>query len=423
MDLQYALLLIGLLIVGGVAFTSYFGRYRLAERWRARRDATGSEEDATDTDAQPSEGEPLPEVAVLTARRESAVSGGLDINPGPPSAPDAKFLKPDALPAHNQQDVADIELYEQLEGIESAALMPLNLSLSLGHPDDHGPNGVQRRQMPDEKVDFVIRLPGRGPVNRNQALGVYKQNEYLLEKPHQIYGLGYKTGQWSNLESDREYAQYRDVAVAMQLADSRGPVNESELNTFVQLSLKLADRLHRPTKLSVTLEEAVERARDLDQFCEANDVLASVNVLSNNPGGFGGRAINQAATHLGMQFGAMNVYHLKNDNPLGCRHLFSLANLYDPGEFDLETMNSMRTSGLTLFMNVPCAYQPSRVFEKMIETARGLCDMLDGRLVDQDGRPLTESGLKVIRTQIERIASDMQNRGIVPGSETAMRLF
>jgi len=421
MDLQYALLLIGLLIVAGVAVTSY-GKFRFNVRRRGeqtgRSDSEGDQAESGLLSARRS-----PDAAVLTARRESTTATGLDINPGPPSAPDARFLKPDATIFGDDEHTSDIELYQQLEGIESAALMPLNLSLGLGHPEELGPGGLGRQQTPDEKVDFVICLPGNGPVNRNQALGIYKQNEYLLEKPHQIYGLGYDTGQWSNLESDREYAQYRDVAIAIQLADSRGPVSESELNTFVQLSLKLADKLQRPTKLSVTLEHAVEEARDLDRFCEANDVLASVNVLSSSSNGFSGRAINQAATQLGMQFGEMNVYHLKNDNPLGCRHLFSLANLYDPGEFDPQTMNMLKTMGLTLFMNVPCAYQPARVFEKMIETARGLCEILDGRLVDQDSKPLTEGGLKVIRTQIERIATDMQNRGIVPGSETAMRLF
>ena len=42
---------------------------------------------------------------------------------------------------------------------------------------------------------------------------------------------------------------------------------------------------------------------------------------------------------------------------------------------------------------------------------------------DHEKHLLTEQGLAVIRTQIERIAADMQNSGIIPGSETAMRLF
>lgn len=418
MNLQYALLLIGLVIIGGVVIGTY-GRLRFP----LRRHRTQDWRDESQGEAPRRGSGSHAEAAVLTARREAPAAGGLDINPGPPAASDAKFLKPDLPPAGGSGPAADIEHYEELEGIESAALMPLNLSLDLGHPETAAASGSARQQVPDDKVDFVIHLPGAGPVNRNQALGVYRQNEYLLEKPHQIFGLGYRTRQWSNLESDREYAQYSDIAVALQLADSRGPANESEVNQFVQMSLKLADTLQRPTKLSLTPEQAVEVALDLDRFCEANDVLASVNVLSNNPGGFSGRAISQAATQLGMQFGAMDIFHLKNDNPLGCRHLFSLANMYDPGSFDLNTINALKTAGLTLFMNVPCAFQPAAVFERMIETARGLCDLLDGRLVDQDSKPLSEAGLKVIRTQIDRIATDMQGRGIVPGSEAAMRLF
>ncbi len=418
MTLQYALLLIGLLIIGGVAIGSY-GRLRLPLRRRKGRSEHG---DHRDVDPR-ARVEPHADAAVLTARRESAKAAGRDINPGPPALSDAKYLKADGTLAAGNGPVSDTERYEELEGIESAALMPLNLSLNLGHSENAAIGGIGRRQIPDEKIDFVINLPGAGPVNRNQALGIYKQNEYLLEKPRQIFGRGFLTKQWSNIESDRDHAQYSDVAVAIQLADSHGPVNESELNRFVQMSLKLADALQRPTKLSVTLERAVELAHELDRFCEANDVLASVNILSNNQNGFSGRAIGQAATQQGMQFGAMNIFHLKNDNPLGCRHLFSLANLYDPGEFDPDAMNTLRTMGLTLFMNVPCAYQPAGVFEKMIVTARGMCDLLDGRLVDQDSKPLTEAGLRVIRTQIDRIATDMQNRGIVPGSEAAMRLF
>jgi FtsZ-interacting cell division protein ZipA len=74
-------------------------------------------------------------------------------------------------------------------------------------------------------------------------------------------------------------------------------------------------------------------------------------------------------------------------------------------------------------MNVPCAYQPGRVFEQMTQIAKGLCEQLDGRLEDHDHHPLTDQGLMVIRTQIERLTAEMTNRGIIPGSATAMRLF
>lgn len=404
MELQLALLLIGCIIVGVVALTTY-------ERVRSsRRRLTADRETAE-----------LP--AGITRVRQAPATTGMDINPGPPHAQHNRFLKSHSAAVPVAEITQDAELHEQLNDYEQTALMPLDLSLSLQEPEVQVAQGVSRQNMPDEKVDFVVTLPGKGPVPRDLALGVYKQNEYLLEKPRHIYGLGYKTGLWSDLESEPEHAQFRSIAVSLQMVDSKGPIGESELNTFTQLALKLADTLHRPTKFSMPFEEALDKARELDEFCETNDVLASINIIANGPTGFSGRAIDQAARQYGMQFGMMHIYHKKNDQALGCQHLFSLANCYQPGEFDPANVDRFRTQGLTLFMNVPCAFQPVRVFEQMVQVAKGMCEKLDGHLEDHERHPLTDQGLMVIRTQIERLTAEMTNRGIIPGSATAMRLF
>ena len=405
MELQLALLLLGALIIGVVALTAYE-----KTRYTRRRSSTT----------------PRAVVPTVVRRSRPAPTSSLDMNPGPPHQPDNRFLKPDVSDVAVMPVVeisADALLYEELNNYEQTALMPLDLSLGLQDPEVVAAQGGNRQNMPDEKIDFVVTLPGKGPVTRDLALGIYRQHEYLLEKPRHLYGLGYRTGLWSNLETDPEHAQYRSIAVGIQMVDTQGPIGESELNTFTQLALKLADNLQRPTKLSIPFEEALEKARELDEFCETNDVLASINILANGPTGFYGRAIDQTARNFGLQFGAMNIYHKKNDQALGCRHLFSLANLYQPGEFDPTQVERFRTQGLTLFMNVPCAYQPVRVFEQMVQIAKGLSDKLDGRLGDHDHHPLTDQGLMVIRTQIERLTVEMTNRGIIPGSATAMRLF
>ena len=66
---------------------------------------------------------------------------------------------------------------------------------------------------------------------------------------------------------------------------------------------------------------------------------------------------------------------------------------------------------------------PARVFRKMVETAQGLSQMLGGRMIDQDQRPLNEKNLAAIQRQIGQITSDISAHGIVPGSETAVRFF
>jgi len=404
MELQLALLLIGCIIVGAVALTTY-------ERARFSRRHSTPNQNVSESPV------------VMTRARQTPVTSGLDINPGPPHKQNNRFLKSHDAVATATEILPEAALYEQLNDYEQTALMPLDLSLSLQDPEVQTMSGANYQNMPDEKVDFVVTLPGKGPVPRDLALGIYKQNEYLLEKPRHIYGLGYRTGLWSNLETESEHAQFRSIAISLQMVDNKGPINESELNIFTQLALKLADTLQRPTKFSMPFEEGLEKARELDEFCETNDVLASIDIIANGPTGFSGQEIDKAARQFGLQFGAMNIYHKKNDQTLGCRHLFSLANLYQPGEFDPEKLDRFRTQGLTLFMNVPCAYQPVRVFEQMSQVAKGLCKSLDGRLEDHEHHPLTDQGLMVIRTQIERLTAEMTNRGIIPGSATAMRLF
>ena len=272
----------------------------------------------------------------------------------------------------------------------------------------------------DKVIDFVISLPGKKSVSRNHALGLFKQNEYMLEKPRAIYGLRHITGVWTNLEADPEATDYNDLKLTLQIVDDNGAVGESELNTFVQMGLTFGDRFRRRTLFSLDVDEAIEIARDLNEFCKQHDVIASINLVANSPVGFPGNTIAAVANDLGMRFGEMGIFHRYDGNG---RLEYSMANLFQPGEFDRDNMEKFRTKGLTLFMQVPRVFDCVNVFGNMIAVAVQMADRMGGRLVDHEMKPLTESGINTIRAQIELIASDMRLRGIPPGSEAALRLF
>ena len=404
MELQSALLLIGLVIIGVVGLSAYDTarvRNRLAKLKRktpaadARDAATGRAPSST----------PPP-----------AADAGRDVKLTPPAQ--HKVLSSEAATPVTTSSPDESAFYQALADLEDVAVMPLGLGIDM-------PSAVEPlvQSMPDLKLDFVINLPGAQPVARDKALAVYKQNEYLLDKPRQIYGLRHGAGLWTNLERDPATAHYSDIAIALQLLDTKGPVTETELNTFSQLGLKLADALHRPTRLSMTFEQAIERAQELNQFCETYDVFASINLVPVGNQGFPGRMVERAATRVGMEFGSMNIFHMKNRQSLGARHLFSLANLYHPGQFNLQNLDTTIIQGVTLFMSVPAVHQPVQVFTKMTDTARQLCEFLGAKMLDHDKRPLTTQSLAAIGAQIEALANDMKGQGIVPGSAGALRLF
>lgn len=402
MNLQYVLLLLGLGVIAIAALTAYF-KVRAARR------------------QPPRAGRPMPAAA------GESVDDIPDSSPATPT-PSRQFsqraIQVDDAPPVLDEPVNISAFAKETEVLEASDDRPLGLAIS-DEPSNAvgGRRGIAPPATIDDRIDFILHLPIAVPVIRDRALAIYKQNEYLLERAHHIYGQQAEDGEWQNIEQDPESAEYRALALTVQMADANGPIGESELNTFSQLGLKIADALGCPVRFSMSFEDAMARGRELDEFCRAHDVIASINIVSINESGFTGRAIDQAAHRVGMEFGPMNIYHLKNSDPTGSRDLFSLANLYQPGEFDLKRIVDFTTDGLTLFMSVPHAAHPEQVFERMIDAAKTLCRLLGGDLRDQQQRPLSDRGLQAIRAQIERLAGEMREQGIAPGSSVAIRLF
>ncbi|WP_298139870.1 cell division protein ZipA C-terminal FtsZ-binding domain-containing protein [Acidiferrobacter sp.] len=284
-------------------------------------------------------------------------------------------------------------------------------------------SGDEELDEPFGSIDFICFLPGDVAVERDTPLGIYKQSEYLIDKPHRLYGQREGGRAWANLSKDPQTARYGLLALALQLADRSGAVNESELNAISQIGLKLADTLNRPTRFNMTFEQALERAGALDKFCSEFDVIATVNVLADSAPVFRGPAIERAAHEARLEFGTRNIFHRKNPEAGACRYLYSLANLYQPGSFDPLRLDVFQTQGLTLFMSVPSVPDPLAVFMEMVHSAQVLARRLGGRLFDADRKPLSEAGLRAIQTQIRGIVEQMVQHGITPGSVNAVRLF
>jgi cell division protein ZipA len=399
MDLQLALALIGIIVVAAVAITAY-DKGRLAKSVRRGLSFRA---------ARP----------LAASRREPMVpfdaSAALDV--------ERKFLKsadgaaPAPVPALEEVDT----LTQQLGDIEAVANRALNLNPGFDPPGT-GPEAArayERQMEADEAVDFVIHLPGSGPVSRRSALSVYKQNEYQLDFPHQLYGRRNQTNFWSIVQHDSDATQYGDLKLAIQLITASSAIGESELNTFVQVGLKLADSLRRPTKFSVPFEQAIERAQRLRSFYDEHDVIAGVNVVSEPNAPFKGLTIVAAMERVGMQLDDRGIFrkHLKEHAS------YCVTNLQPPGRFNPSEWEMFRTPGLAVYMGVPSVEEPAVVFDSMMATAVEMTTLLGGKLLDQDHRPLTDRGIVAIRAQIQGIDAKMRAFGIAPGSEAARRLF
>ncbi|NOX08457.1 MAG: cell division protein ZipA [Gammaproteobacteria bacterium] len=97
---------------------------------------------------------------------------------------------------------------------------------------------------------------------------------------------------------------------------------------------------------------------------------------------FTGKDIQQAMQQTGLCYGDMNIYHAYPHGTSAGNSLFSVANVVEPGTFDIDTMDKFSTPGLSLFLQMPCLMDELKVFDQMVVAARKLAECLHGEVLD-----------------------------------------
>lgn len=113
---------------------------------------------------------------------------------------------------------------------------------------------------------------------------------------------------------------------------------------------------------------------------------------------------------LGFKFGDMGIFHRHQESSGQGKVLFSIANMVKPGTFDVDNMESFKTPGISLFMTLPNAGDPTQSFNMMLNAAQKLARELKGQVLDDTRSVLTN---QKIRHYQERIREFERKRLIV----------
>ncbi len=131
----------------------------------------------------------------------------------------------------------------------------------------------------------------------------------------------------------------------------------------------------------------------------AQEVLI-VNVLSKDKAGFKGQDVLQILLACDLRFGNMNIFHrYEKANGKGPVQ-FSVANLVEPGTFDLDRIESFSTPGLCFFLTLPGPEKSVNAFNYMVETAQVLVKNLHGELRDEAHSVMTQQTIEHCRQRI-----------------------
>ena len=150
-------------------------------------------------------------------------------------------------------------------------------------------------------------------------------------------------------------------------------------------------------------------ARKVNQAVRAaqqvEPLVLVMHVLATKGGSFSGSQIQSAMKTAGLSFGEMQLFHAytrasNNDLKNRQQRVFSVVNAVEPGHFDRAKLDSLRTPGISLLLQLPGPIDNSVAFDWFYRTGKELAQKLDGVLCDESRNLLTQQGLNHMKDRI-----------------------
>lgn len=264
------------------------------------------------------------------------------------------------------------------------------------------------------EVDTVAMMLADAPVEADVYAPMVEQSRSIAG--HVLWE-GLVGGLWQPIDPSLD-EQYREIRAGLQLADRGGPVDVSTLAQFDDAMSAFAATIGAVSQRE-DLTEAQRRAQMVDQFCAETDIEIAVNIVGKSGVTFAATKVRGLAEAQGLTGLPAGEFALKDDYG---RTLFTLRN-GNPAEAPTLRGELPYFTQLTFALDVPRTPHPGQIFERMFTLALQFADVLHGEVVDDNKKTLTANGRKVIAETVHAITGEMQQRGVVPGSSVALRLY
>ncbi|WP_111977197.1 cell division protein ZipA [Algibacillus agarilyticus] len=182
---------------------------------------------------------------------------------------------------------------------------------------------------------------------------------------------------------------FDDVQLEMELPD--------EMDSFIATETETPQvQTHREEKMSTTTEQSASEPAEQ----HTPEEVLILNVIAPEGQVISGASLLPFLLTLGFKFGDMAIFHRYEESSGDGEILFSLANMFNPGTFDIDNMEHFTSPGVSLFMSLPTKSDASQVFNMMHNASKKIAAEFNGQVLDGQRSVLTR---QTVQHYIERI--------------------
>ncbi len=130
------------------------------------------------------------------------------------------------------------------------------------------------------------------------------------------------------------------------------------------------------------------------------DKIVSLYVAARAGSMLRGEDIVVAAEKTGLVFGHMNVFHRLLDKHPEQGPVFSMANILQPGSFDMTRIRELETPAIAFFLTLPAPIAALEAWDTMLPTVQRMGELLDGVVLDNSRSALGRQRIASIRDEL-----------------------
>jgi cell division protein ZipA len=304
-------------------------------------------------------------------------------------APTSKFYasvvtqpKPEYATKYTYSKVESLSISQQEDTSNHSSVSPKVVSSHYSVASHHSskdnyqapepPPFLLKKEVPESEGGSNSSILTEQPTNGNPpTVTVQKEAE---DKPHTTLGENLSlTDQARNLVKQKKVASVRKRREP-KIADDQMHIDFDE----------------QPTAVPELKEELKTKPKE----SEPTQIVLVLNVKSADDNPIPGSALLPMLLTLGFKFGDQDIFHRHlNSNGKG-PVLFSLANMFKPGNFDIDNLENFTTQGISLFMILPIEGEPHQVFNMMHNAARKIAEEFSAQIYDGKRTLLTKQSLQ-----------------------------